>query len=306
VRKYSTYEGRKGSSAALKQVSDRLDRSKVFTWGKGLRGMAVAAVLASAVYSAEAVTYSFTPDLTQTGSAIDQLNELDHHNAYMWTLSNLDKSLTYTSATLKITNINNWDNTKNELFFHLFDTARLSGSGVSYVGSNYGTTTATMNGRTIYSTVTTFVDDPTSSQLDIGDAFSAPDISSNPLVVQSATQNVFLGSYVDGYYVGTRYYPDNPNNPETVTVNFNSTQLAALNAYIQNGQNLSLAFDPDCHYYNDGISFTMTGYVTPVPEGSALISLVGVFGLVAGVQYCKWRRGQAPKGDDATVAPVVA
>jgi hypothetical protein len=67
---------------------------------------------------------------------------------------------------------------------------------------------------------------------------------------------------------------------------FTPDQLAKLNEYAltapDRGQsNLGFGFDPDCHYYNSGITFTITtSPIVPVPEAILLggfgIALVGL------------------------------
>ena len=68
-----------------------------------------------------------------------------------------------------------------------------------------------------------------------------------------------------------------------MTFTFNSTALAALNSYIANGNNVAFGFDPDCHYYNDGVTFSMTTTKKPtnpnaVPE-PGLLTFIGTSGL---------------------------
>lgn len=51
----------------------------------------------------------------------------------------------------------------------------------------------------------------------------------------------------------------------------NPNQLEILNAYAQDGY-IVFGFDPDCHYYNQGASFTLTT-VVPAPGAVALSGL---------------------------------
>ena len=65
-------------------------------------------------------------------------------------------------------------------------------------------------------------------------------------------------------------------NAKTITINFNSDQLVKLNEYAVDGK-IALGFDPDCHFYNSGVSFSVT--VVPAPGAILLagfgMSLVG-------------------------------
>ena len=185
--------------------------------------------------SAEAAfTYTYTP------AAPADLGDLDHHNAYGWVLSGLDTTKTYTSASIKINNINNWDLTKNILFIHLFDTLNIAPSGTTVlptIGS----------GNNI---VTSYQDVPPGQVpvVDLSDAFGPASLALNPLVSTANTSNILLGTYVDGsysaagtvidgvtvpnYQTGTFTAPaatQAGNSAETVTYNFNSLQLQKLN-----------------------------------------------------------------------------
>lgn len=60
---------------------------------------------------------------------------------------------------------------------------------------------------------------------------------------------------------------------EDVTFVFTEEQIEVLNAYAADGF-IALGFDPDCHYYNDGVSFSYTT-VVPAP-GAVSLSAMGI------------------------------
>jgi hypothetical protein len=231
--------------------------------------------------SAIAGTLTFTTATTaaNTNTNTDNLNEtdyagganqfdLDHHRAYTWGITGINLSgQGITSATITFKNIANWDTNANKLFVHLFNSA-------GTFASTNGTRTATSNG------ITSYVDDAGDPQLTILDNFAAANLGANTLNVSTGTGNTYLfeasfnmvgqGGYVAQDYVYT----------------FTPAQLATLASYIASGNDIAFGFDPDCHFWNNGIVFTLG--TTNVPEPISMVLLgSGLAGL-----YFRRRRQQ--------------
>jgi hypothetical protein len=179
--------------------------------------------------------------------------DLEHTKAYTWKISsiNIPTGHSITAASLFFDNIRNWNNEANSLFIHLLDSAKNAG-------------------------VAWFEDSPSDST--IADNFAGTRYTTNPLVSHSPEPaNTHLATFVNL-----------TTSPSDKTVTFASAHLTALSSYISNNANIAFGLDPDCHFFNDGITFAITTanaittgtMMTPEP---ASILLFG--SIAAGVLY---------------------
>ncbi len=202
-----------------------------------------------------AATAPVTSTVTYKPNPVD-LNDLDHHMVYTWRIDNITVTpANITGATLTIKNIANWDNNPNVLHLHLLDTAKNAG-------------------------VASFTDDPTGSSpvTDFTDDFKNARFHGNAgWLVALGTKDTFLQDVTFTM------------NPTTFTYELTGDSLAALQAYIANGKDIAFGFDPDCHFFNDGISFTITS-VTPVPEMSTILPICVLLSFAVGLEVRRRRR----------------
>lgn len=181
------------------------------------------------------------------------INDLDHHMVYTWRIDNISLSgLAVTGATLSIANIANWDTNPNVLHLHLLDTAINPG-------------------------IASFFDTGGVPVADLTDDFVSTRFHSDPnWLVKAGTADTFLAD------------PTFTTTGVNYALNFTASQLQTLSAYIANGKDIAFGLDPDCHFFNDGITFKMT--LTPVPEMSALFPLIGLLAAVAFTRILQRRR----------------
>ncbi len=104
--------------------------------------------------------------------------------------------------------------------------------------------------------------------------------------LDSARAGVWRGYDRQGggdYYAGKGpllvHYEDMDTTARDLTYDFSATDLATLTAFASDGR-FGFGFDPDCHYWNNGISLSIETAATPVPApilllGTGLIGMAG-------------------------------
>ena len=215
---------------------------------------AVVVIALPAVASADPITFQAPATGANQGSGGPNQFNLDHHYAYTWRVGGVNLSgQTITSATITFRNISNWDRNPNMLFVHLLDTARNAGV------SSFQDASLTQSPVT-----------------DINDDFAGTRYLNNPLVAPG-TGNTFLTQQSFTMTATNFVYT------------FTADQLQILSTYFLNGGDIAFGFDPDCHFWNDGIVFSFTTAPTATPEPTTL-ALLGT-GL-AGLYYSRKRRKQ--------------
>ncbi len=188
---------------------------------------------------ADTLTFQAPVTAANDGNGGAKQFDLDHHKAYTWRIDNINVAANQkiTGATLTFTRISNWDSNPNMLFIHLLDSAKFAGA------ASFNDATGT----------------PVPSQ-QIQDNFAGNLYAQNPLV-NSGTANTFLTS---------RSFT---TTATTYVYTFTAAQVQALAAYIGNGNNVAFGFDPDCHFWNNGITFKLDTAPTGTPEPTTLALL---------------------------------
>ena len=220
--------------------------------------------------AAHADTFSFKPSDNDNNPA--DIWDLDHYLFFTWGVKNftLGHDHTVTGASLTIKNINNWTADENgylnsqgqyvdQNWLHIW----LLDSGV--YEADYTPSTSSPDGM-----LKKYSDNQGG-----GDNFLNADWDPAAAVNTTGIDRTKIGTYSDRD-------GDNGAAPgglaETITFNFSAEMLTALQTYIENGNNFGLGFDPDCHYWNDGVTLTIT--TARVPEGGMTLILLGA-GLAA-------------------------
>ncbi|MBC8141420.1 MAG: hypothetical protein H7Y38_08255 [Armatimonadetes bacterium] len=203
-----------------------------------LKRIALAALIGamvSGIAYAQTTTTHYTPNPSDMG-------DFDHHKLCTWKLTDIDLSTReIVSASLSFDNIRNWNAEPNVLHMYLFDNAKYNG-------------------------VKGFFDDNPNNEnvTDLTDDFINPRYHNGkdatganaPWLINPGTASTFLVDKSFGTSATDYKYDFIANGKANV-----------LTQYLLNGNNLAFGFDPDCHYFNDGVKFSITTRPASSPGG---------------------------------------
>ena len=201
--------------------------------------LAAAVVFAlPATASADVITIHAPATAPGAGAGGPRQVDLDHHRAYAWRIDNVNLGgQTIAGATLTFRNISNWDSNPNMLFVHLLDTAK--NANISSFADAAGVPVPIW---------------------EIRDNFAGSLLGSNPLLAPG-TGNILLTQQ------------SFTTVPRDFVYTFTSDQLSVLSAFFLNENNIAFGLDPDCHFWNNGITLTLNTCPNPVPEPTTLALL---------------------------------
>jgi hypothetical protein len=163
-------------------------------------------------------------------------------------------------------------------------TSPIQGTGALDGNSAYawGLSISLAPGQSITTASLSFTDIKLTAANSTGKGILYSDLLNSTLTgVHTYTDNDAVGDYFAGHYtsanlasLGSRVF-GSVGTMLSWTVNFDSTQLAALNNFLADGK-FDIGFDPDCHYNVGCIAFTYTTTPVSTPDAATTVYVLGL------------------------------
>jgi len=277
-------------------IARRRVKGQIWQWAL------VATVILAGPASARADVLTYYPSGSAAGT--NDLGDLDHTNYYAWNITGIATGQNVVAAAITFKNLYNWDNTANVLYLDLLDNAATGGSLLS---SGSGDANGAAAGGGYNTAVRSGVDASGSPVTVYNDAFDSANTLAPTGLETTLTEHSFMPdtrsptngtdvAWLKGLLTGagiptvdadfggaTGWSVTNPSSGKyDYTYTFTAGQLTTLTNYINatggagSAGSIGIALDPDCHFFNDGISLTMTtqAFTTQaVPEPASLMLL---------------------------------
>ena len=233
--------------------------------------------LCSAVFAG---THTYRPEYTggNPDSNDYDLGDLDHNTAYSWGIDLSDDidfdTEKITGFSLFFENIKNWKIEPNVLYVNLLNGDSSSdphvSTGVHTLNWNDGVDHANYYWNGLYGDDSNFLFQ-----------WNDMDTRERDVTISINDDTAYDDFLPDGIYDGA-------------TLKIAANSLAKINQYASSGI-FGLGFDPDCHFFNDGITLTLTtaSTVSGVPEPATFI-LFG-FGLLGASALGRKKMGMENK-----------
>ncbi len=271
----------------------------------------VATVVLAGPASARADVLTYYPSGSATGT--NDLGDLDHTNYYAWNITGIAPVQSVTSAVLTFKNLYNWDNTANVLYLDLLDNAATGGTLHEFAVRAMPMARRPVEHTTRASvTVVDASGSPVTrlqrrvrqrqyagahrARIELDGAL-VPAVDCHQLDAQQSGRHARDITWLQGLLTGAGIphgrrnlrwrdrlglFRATESGGYNYTYTFSASQLTTLTNYIDgiNGAGsagtIGIALDPDCHFFNDGVSLTLTtqAFTTQaVPEPASLMLL---------------------------------
>jgi hypothetical protein len=112
-------------------------------------------------------------------------------------------------------------------------------------------------------------------------------LNTSSVGVTSAWDNSGGGDYFNGQGILLNQWHNLGTTAQDITYNFDASELSSLKTYLSNGY-FGLGFDPDCHYYNNGV--TLTIQTCKVSEPGSSLLLLGMAFVPLALSYRHWQK----------------